>query len=140
MSSLAFANIPGVYNSPLFPRLLFFTTTPHRAVAYITLQQLFALVMHGVGVKASPGSSRASVASMGLAEEVPENAVMEAADWASACVLYSNYICLFSSDVLREVVQPAASLQNTLLTLTVIFCYITGCLLLQPLMSQVLLF
>lgn len=82
-------------------RALILTIPPHNAAARMTLRQWFARVLQGAGVRASPGSSRATVASVALVHGVPENAIMQAADWASARTLFNNNIHLLPSEVLR---------------------------------------
>lgn len=96
-------------------RSLFVTTTPsHGAAARITLRQWFAKVLRESGIDASPGSSRAAVASTALARGVPDNAVMSAADWASARTLYANYIRLLPASALIDA-PASSSVQEALL-------------------------
>lgn len=49
---------------------------------------------------ASPGSSRAAVASTALAWGVSLNNIMQAADWASARTMFVHYVRFLSSEVL----------------------------------------
>lgn len=72
---------------------LFVTATlPHGPAARVTLCQWFAAVLGAAGIRASPSSGRAGVASTVLARGLSANDVMQAADWSSShtffCSLY----------------------------------------------------
>lgn len=74
---------------------------PHGAAARVTLRQWFASVLRGATVDAAPGSLPAAVASTLLAQGLSDNAIMSFADWASARVLYANYLRILPMEALR---------------------------------------
>lgn len=65
-------------------------------------------------IRAPPGSSRSAVASTALAREVSKNAVMQSVDWASARILFNNYIHRLPSEVLRGISASFSSVQEAI--------------------------
>lgn len=95
---------------------LFITTMPlHKATARIILKQLFAKVLEEAGVDLSPGSARVAAASAALARGVSENAIMEAANWASVHTLFANY-ARFLPATTSSSVGTASLVQNAVLS------------------------
>lgn len=65
------------------------SATWHHSLCYL------AAVLQGAGVDAALGSYRASVASTLLAIGFSDNVIIASVDWASACMLYQHYLCVF---------------------------------------------
>lgn len=94
-------------------RAFFVTTIPlHGKATRITLRQWFSLVLRGTGVDTSPGSTRATISSTTFVNGVPVNAIMQAADWSSACTFYDNYMRLIPASAMFE--GEATSVQNAI--------------------------
>lgn len=100
---------------PLRSSRSFFVTTvpPHGKAAKITLKQWFAKVLQEARVDVSPSLTRAAVASTVLSKEVVVDTFMQAADWSSACTLFSHYLRLLPSESLGE--GTSQSVQSALL-------------------------